>query len=396
MLRGDPVRLRQVLVNLLSNALKFTAQGEIVVRVQCGAESKRQLLFSVRDTGIGIPGDKQQKIFEDFTQVDRSTTRRYGGTGLGLAISSQLVHMMDGRIWVESEEGAGSTFFFSIDFEPATLSEDEVSTAPKSETDSAVPFVSLHILLAEDNRFNQVLACELLEKRGHTVSVANNGGEVLEALEEITCDLILMDVQMPIMDGFETTAAIRAREEESGGHVPIIGLTAHAMKGDRERCLEAGMDGYVPKPIQPDELFAVISELAGVSTAADAPVGETSAAAAVGFNRGELLERLEGDMELLGKMVELFFEDYPRYLVAIEAAIERSDAKALGQAAHGLKGPVATLSLNRALNQVLRLEDAGKRGDLQEAAAICQELRREIEQVRPHMLALGGDETFAN
>ena len=132
--------------------------------------------------------------------------------------------------------------------------------------------------LVEDNRFNQVLARELLEKRGHTVSVAENGREALEALEEVACDFILMDVQMPIMDGFETTAAILAREEEPGGHVPIIGLTAHAMTGDRERCLEAGMDGYVPKPIQPDELFAAIGELAGVSTAADVPVGETPAA----------------------------------------------------------------------------------------------------------------------
>ena len=382
----------------MSNALKFTEQGEIEVRVQGVAENEGELLFSVRDTGIGIPRDKQQKIFEDFTQVDSSTTRRYGGTGLGLAISSQLVRLMSGRIWVENEAGAGSTFFFSIEFEAAKPESE--SPPPMGEgsplpigAEVAAPAISLHVLLVEDHRFNQILARELLEKHGYTVSTADNGREALEALEEIACDLILMDVQMPVMDGFEATTAIRKREGQSGGRIPIIGLTAHAMKGDRERCIEAGMDGYMPKPIQPDELFAAIGELVG---AADAAVEKTSTVAAVGFNRGELLNRLEGDMELLGKMVELFFEDYPRYLAVLEEALEQGDAEAVRRATHGFKGPVATLSLTRALDLVLHLENMGRSGDLESAEAVCQELREEIEQVRPQLLAMGRGETFAN
>jgi signal transduction histidine kinase/CheY-like chemotaxis protein/streptogramin lyase len=263
-LMGDPARLRQILINLLGNAIKFTRRGGIIVAVQQepGNFPGLCLHFRVRDTGIGIAPEQQKAIFEPFRQADGSTTRRYGGTGLGLAISSRLVDLMGGRMWVESRAGEGSTFHFTALFEipPVGLPPPAIA---ESAAPSADPLRLLRILLAEDNQINQKLARIVLEKRGHTVVVAQDGREALQALERSNFDLVLMDVQMPGMDGFEATAAIRALEKLTGGHLPIVAMTANAMRGDRERCLEAGMDGYVAKPVDPRALFEAIDAAAG-------------------------------------------------------------------------------------------------------------------------------------
>ncbi len=280
---GDPDRLRQVLLNLAGNAMKFTSHGGIWIKVgiELEAPDAIELRFAVRDTGIGIPPEKLDLIFEAFRQADGSTTRKYGGTGLGLAICSRLVEMMGGSIRVKSEMGHGSTFYFTARFGVAgTIDEPTVpdpmslqkmltavdqSTTEQSASgeptngDGLHPVrTSLYILLAEDNPVNQRVAARLLEKRGHRVALAATGREALEWLSRDKFDLVLMDVQMPELDGLEATAIIRARENREGGHIPIIALTAHAMKGDRERCLEAGMDNYVNKPIEAVSFLEVV------------------------------------------------------------------------------------------------------------------------------------------
>ncbi|MCS7314602.1 MAG: two-component regulator propeller domain-containing protein [Bryobacterales bacterium] len=251
-LHGDEGRLRQILVNLVGNAIKFTPEGEIRVEVQLvDVEGEElELGFSVKDTGIGIPKEQQALIFEPFRQADGSTTRRYGGTGLGLAICARLVGMLGGYIWVESEPGKGSTFHFTARMRPGTPAEAPREACPPE----AVVLPALDILLVEDNAINARMTQRMLEKRGHRVTLAWNGREALAELEGRGFDLVLMDVQMPEMDGLEATRRIRQRERERGGHLPIIAMTAHAMRGDRERCLEAGMDGYVSKPVRFDEL----------------------------------------------------------------------------------------------------------------------------------------------
>jgi CheY-like chemotaxis protein len=286
---GDMGRLRQVVVNLVGNAIKFTEQGEVVLEVcrhdtgelpdgagasppegegsatgpGSGATNGVWLHFSVRDTGIGIPEEKRDTIFDVFEQADNSRTRRYGGTGLGLAISTRLVQHMRGRLWLESEVGRGSTFHFTAHFglgsSDVPVAEAERRRTPESEAVAPPQSAgALRILLAEDSLFNQKLAVGLLKKHGHTIVVANHGKEALSAWRSQGFDLVLMDVQMPEMDGFETTAAIRSEEKETGQRIPIIAMTAHAMKGDRQRCLEAGMDGYVAKPIHADQLLEAI------------------------------------------------------------------------------------------------------------------------------------------
>jgi signal transduction histidine kinase/ActR/RegA family two-component response regulator len=290
---GDPARLRQVLVNLVGNAIKFTERGEVAVSVRMtndpmtndermtkaqgpmtkgegppsplglgpssffGHSSFVILHFEVRDTGIGIPADKQRSIFDPFSQVDNSLTRTYEGTGLGLAISARLVGLMGGLITVESQPGRGSTFHVTV---PFGLARSPAVGQPGSATAPQVPPPRrrLRILLAEDNPVNQKLAVRLLEKQGHTVTTAANGLEVLATLEGGTFDLALMDVQMPEMDGLTAAAAIRRHERAAGGHLPIVAITAYTMQGDRERCLAAGMDGYVGKPFRPAELYAAI------------------------------------------------------------------------------------------------------------------------------------------
>jgi len=275
---GDATRLRQVLMNLVGNAIKFTDKGEVFIRVDTTEDDRASttalpeeegslaLHFVVTDTGIGIPKEKQQIIFESFVQADGSMTRRYGGTGLGLAICSQLVKLMGGRIWVESQVGLGSSFHFTV-----RLLTDQGTTGEQKPAEPVFrkALHPLRVLLAEDNEINQQVAVEFLQLRGHQVRVANNGKDVLQTLASERFDVILMDVQMPQMDGFQATAAIREKEKTTGIHVPIIAMTGYAMKADRQRSLDAGMDGYICKPIRSQELYEIVESFTPADTKAN-------------------------------------------------------------------------------------------------------------------------------
>ena len=280
---GDSGRLRQVLINLIGNGVKFTEHGSVRVGVERLSEERGQaeLHFTVADTGIGIPASKQRAIFQSFNQADSSLTRRFGGTGLGLSIASQLVHLMGGRIWVESEQGHGSIFHFTVRlpiaetrFEPQREDHPHLDIETPEPPDSApADKRHLRLLVAEDNPVNQMLVARLIEKQGHTCRIAENGQQALKLLETEQFDCILMDVQMPVMNGIEATAAIRAAESGRAtdksncraAHLPIVAMTADAMVGDRERCLAAGMDGYVPKPVKIKELFSAVERACGIS-----------------------------------------------------------------------------------------------------------------------------------
>ena len=261
-LKGDPMRLRQVLTNLIGNAIKFTPRGKIVVslRLQSQDEGKIVLLFSVQDEGIGIPKDRQKQIFEIFTQADDSTTRQFGGTGLGLAIAKHLVEMMNGHIDVKSEEGMGSAFTFTAQFEesldPAIEHRDRGAELIHNDD-----LKGLRILLAEDNIVNQKMMIKMLEKEDCQVTIADNGQDVLRQMEQGFFDVILMDVHMPVLDGIEAAKRIRQNEITTQEHVPIVALTAAAMSEDKDHCLNAGMDAYLSKPLDRKALFETIKDL---------------------------------------------------------------------------------------------------------------------------------------
>jgi two-component system sensor histidine kinase/response regulator len=526
---GDPGRLRQILVNLIGNAIKFTAEGEVIVRVDVepGAAEDAMLHFSVADTGLGIPAEKQKLIFEAFSQADGSTTRHFGGTGLGLTISMRLVEAMGGQIWVESQPGLGSTFHFT-----ARLGVTEEGTTSVTSTtdetwlnlpvlvvddnstnrhilervltrwqmrpvaveggkqalqamaqarkagepfrlillDSQMPEMdgfslaekikgdpglggatimmlsssgqrtdavrcrklgvaayltkpvkqsdlrrailnslsatfnqdgktALHqptfnenrhhhrVLLAEDNEINQKLAVRLLEKEGHTVVVAGDGRQAVAAFEREAFDVILMDVQMPELNGYEATAAIRELEKTTGGRTAIIAMTAHAMKGDRERCFEAGMDGYVSKPINAKELFAAIAESALISSVSEERTSTLSPADAV-FDREEALSRVEGDMEFFLELVELFLEQCPLLLTDSREAIARGDAQTLGRAAHALLGVVGNFGAKPAHAAAQKLDLIAREGSLNGAPEACEEFAVECERLKTALAAL--------
>jgi len=532
---GDPGRLRQIIVNLVSNAIKFTDQGEVVVCIEVESQTEEDvcLHFAVSDTGIGIPPEKQQLIFDSFSQADNSTTRKYGGTGLGLAISSQLVKMMNGRIWVESEVSKGSTFHFTARFgigspkntipaqpeslrglpvlvvddnatnrrileemlinwemkpttvdsggamleamkravasdepfsliildacmpemdgfalaeqikqdrefaesiimmlssvglrgdaahcqdlgissylmKPATQSEllDAILTAlgMPSVDEEQPQFVTrhslresrqrLHILLAEDNVVNQKLSVNMLEKRGHNVVAVYNGREALNALNNQHFDLVLMDAQMPEMDGLEATAAIREKEKTTGTHIPIIAMTAHAMKGDSERFLEAGMDGYISKPIKREKLFETIEDMVSthieveIDTETEADETEKGHEDEV-FDRKEFLDRVDGDIELLRSLVKMFFDICPNMLSEIRDAVARGDNKALKDSSHKLKGSVGNLGAKASYDAAMRLENMGYDGDLTYAKEAFAALEEEIKRFKSTLEAHG-------
>jgi two-component system sensor histidine kinase/response regulator len=524
---GDPIRLRQVVVNLIGNAIKFTETGEIVVRVELESRvgDDINLHFAVSDTGIGIPADKQSVIFEAFSQADGSTTRKYGGTGLGLAIATQLVQIMGGKIWVESEVGQGSTFHFTVVMRPSkdlksktrarradleglrTLIVDDNATnrrileevllswhmKPATASSAAAafamlkkahasgePFVlvlldcvmpetdgfglaeqiqrddaltqtplimfsstgqgsvaarcremglvgyltkpikqselfdvitsalgsedsaeqpakpvtpaaprpsrKLQVLLAEDNPVNQRLVVKLMEKQGHTIVLTGNGKEALAALERGHFDVVLMDVQMPEMGGFEAATIIREREKVTGAHMPIVAMTAHALKGDRERCLESGMDAYVSKPIQSRLLFEAITSVVPASVpeanVPERPVPEETRPATVVFNSEGALAMLDGDTELFVELVKLFMTESVELLDQIRDAIERHDAELLERAAHSLKGSSAAFCGESTRAVAQKLEAVGASGNLDPAGDLFVELQDEMVRLK--------------
>jgi signal transduction histidine kinase/DNA-binding NarL/FixJ family response regulator len=373
LLRGDPGRLRQVLVNLTANAIKFTHAGSVSVHTAVQTENATEVVirFSVRDTGIGIPRDKHDRLFRQFTQLDASMTRTYGGTGLGLVISKQLTEMMGGEIGVHSEEGRGSEFWFTA----RLVKQSDGNGSPPSSSGTgraAVPIVTDavvkrqdgsvatkaghgRILLAEDNVVNQRVCLGMLGKLGVRVDVVSDGTEAIAALERTAYDLVLMDIQMPRIDGLEATARIRNSTSRVLNHdIPVIALTAHAMRGDREKFLTAGMNDYVAKPMSLDRLSDVLKRwLPGegprgpvarkrVPERSATPVGrhgEESGDAL--FDRAAFLERVSGDEAFARTVIQTFLEDMPRQIDLLKRYLEQGDCVNARRRAHSIKGAAA-------------------------------------------------------
>ena len=405
---GDPGRLRQILVNLVGNAIKFTEAGQVVVRVEVQARKGGQasLHFAVSDTGIGIPSEKLQTIFAPFEQSDGSTRRVYGGTGLGLAICRRLVAIMDGAIWVESTPGVGSMFHFTARFGLRTDAPELPSTGTqRSHANTARQFRTgnrtLHVLLAEDNAINQELTRRVLEKAGHAVTVVESGREALDALDGGSFDVVLMDVQMPEMDGLDATEAIRGREEGTGRHVPIVAMTAHALQGDQETCLAAGMDAYLSKPVDQAELLGVLRSMTpGDREPAGEPEAgqsETSRPARTSiFDREQALARMAGDEGIMVELAGMFLTQSRDSLAGIRQAIADGDSKQLERLSHGLKGVLSIFAASQGAEAALALEEAGHRGDLSEAESAYVELERQVLCLLPLIRELKEELTCAH
>jgi CheY-like chemotaxis protein/two-component sensor histidine kinase len=254
-LRGDAMRIRQILLNLVGNAIKFTERGEVSVSVRTQAETEAlaEVRIDISDTGIGIPPDALRRLFQPFAQADASISRKYGGTGLGLALSKRLVELMGGKVGVESEPGRGSTFWFTLRLEKSSAVLPDPARRPEVQPAQR----PLHVLVAEDNLVNQKVATRFLARLGHSADVVSNGREAVEALEHTGYDVVLMDCQMPEIDGYQATREIRRREADRP-HVPIIAMTANAIDGDRQTCIAAGMDDYIAKPVELAVLASVL------------------------------------------------------------------------------------------------------------------------------------------
>jgi len=381
---GDPRRLRQVLLQLVNNAIKFTERGEIAVGLELASAhtSEVELHFVVRDTGVGIPEDKWQVIFEPFQQADTSATRRYGGLGMGLAVARHLVQLMGGNLWVESAVGKGSTFHFTARLKhPASLPSAAAAALLK-------PARALQILLAEDSPTNQFIAVANLKKAGHTVTVANNGRKAVEAFENMgrrgtrsNFDLVLMDVAMPEMDGLEATRAIRAKEKEYGGHIPIVAMTAFTTQEYQEKCRRAGMDAYISKPVQMDEFAQIIERL--LTPRAENLPAESKAAppAHPPVDLGEALQVVGGDVDLMRDAVAMSLEEIPAQVAALKEAMARQDAHAVEAKAHRLKGIMGNVGGMTAHGIAQRLETMGENGNLEGGPGAVQALEDEIARV---------------
>jgi PAS domain S-box-containing protein len=425
-LLGDALRLQQVLVNLVGNAIKFTRSGSIRVTVAQGEsvneQERVQLCLSVRDTGIGIPSDRLQTIFEPFTQVER--VGAMSGTGLGLTISAQLVELMGGRIRVKSTVGEGSVFHVDLSFPRANLDpESLVSSTVKSTARYQSPN-RLRVLVAEDNAVNARVVRHFLEKVGSQVTVAQTGAAALEQALSHDFHLLLLDVQMPEMTGLEVCQAIRKHEAVSGGHRPIVMLTAQAMKGDREECLAAGADDYVTKPVTRRTLFSAIArlmdqgafghgssshlpiatltgedssgrvEVAQAVAEADSSSSPSSLAATV-LDRADLMSRIAGDRVLLAEIVRLFVEERPALLGGMEQALAAGDAQELARAAHKAKGAFANLSAPLAQQAAVELELLARRGQLALAKDVFLRLRQQVERLEAELRAFTQDDRAA-
>jgi PAS domain S-box-containing protein len=416
---GDPMRLQQILVNLTANAIKFTEEGDVSISVSCAEQgaSSALLLFEVKDTGIGVPAEAQSAIFNSFSQADGSATRRYGGSGLGLAIAKQLSEMMGGQIGLKSVRGTGSVFWFtvrmliqaSLGFDSSeSISPNEGALTPEH---AGIP---LRVLLAEDNRVNQEVARAMLETIGCRVDVAGDGGEAVAAVARATYAIILMDCQMPKMDGYEATRLIREWEKskaergEKFGRLPIIALTAHAMKGDRERCLDAGMDDYLSKPYKLKDLCDVLAqhgrakqlcvEQSGQSAAS---AGELTASPAASVNGIEeplsttpversVLDRLrglqiKGAPDVVASIINIYIANSPVLLREVHRALEAGDSETLQRASHTLKSSSANVGALSLSEMCRDLEAIGRANapanDRKDAARLVVAIESEFTRV---------------
>ncbi|MEO5720976.1 MAG: response regulator [Chthoniobacterales bacterium] len=380
---GDAMRLRQVMINLIENAIKFTPAGTIAIRLGttdvAGAETG--LLFSVQDSGIGVPTSKQALIFQAFAQADSSTTRQYGGTGLGLAICAQLVELMGGRLWMESEAGKGSTFHFTAGFRRAS--------APTGEHAAQVirgpSIVALQILVVDDNAVNRSVAAGILEKQGHKISLATNGREAVTLARRGRFDVILMDVQMPEMDGLAATARIRTAEAAGDRRTPIVAMTARAAADDRERCLAAGMDDYVSKPVSKEKLLEVIGRLGEI-----APVLPERAAPSVRrsefeFSAARLLEQFEGDEALLLRVADLFRESASELMERLEEESAAGHASGIARAAHTLRGSLGNMTAQHAARLAGEIEELAQKEMLTGIGERITELNYEMDTIRAEL-----------
>ncbi len=390
-LKGDSVRLRQVLLNLIGNAIKFTARDgsvKLAVTTTNRLESSTMLRFTVTDTGIGIPPEKQNRIFAAFEQADTSTTREFGGTGLGLAISSRLVALMGGTIGLTSEVGQGSEFTFDIRFAHAT--EEQVLAQRKSYSQSDEINRPLNILLAEDSHTNQTLAVAILQRGGHKVRVAHNGLEAVSLYQSEKFDAILMDVQMPEMDGLVATQTIRGIETDlESARTPIIALTAHVMPEDQQRCLKAGMDATLTKPLRPQELYSELARFFGDDgeLQAKSPSPPQTAASENIDRESDLLDWAHAgkatlaDTNLLKDIVSAVLEELPQLVVQLDGAIAAADAKLVHRSAHTIKGALRTFAATRPMKTCEKLEALGKAAELDHAEDLCTQLKQDVDNV---------------
>jgi PAS domain S-box-containing protein len=393
-LRGDAHRLGQVLTNLAANAVKFTERGEVALAaaMDSGADGYATIRFTVTDTGIGIRPDRAAELFSPFTQADASTTRKYGGTGLGLAISKQLVELMGGAIGVNSREGLGSVFWFTAVFELPSASQQQAmhqpvqagSSAPVAKTCAAR---NAKILLAEDNPTNLDVTLAQLGKLGYKVSAVTNGAEAVEALGQARYDLVLMDCEMPVMDGFEATRRIRGFARPN---LPIIALTADAMAADRQRCLSEGMDDYLSKPVDLRRLAEVLArwlpgpDPRGAEPSVEPAVSEPAVSenpVAV-FDAEALLARLMGDKHLAGMVIRGFVEDFPDQLNTLRKRLVETDGPGALLQAHSLKGSAATVSAGSLRAVALEMERAAGAGELDRLGELLPRTADEFERLK--------------
>ena len=429
--RGDPVRLRQILINLVGNAVKFTEKGSVTIRTEKVEERNDSVIlqFRVIDTGEGISPDKQQEIFGAFMQGDASTTRKHGGSGLGLAITRQLVSLMGGKIGVESVEGEGSTFWFTVSLEKGSwerimrrektllsftwdrtsMGEAGLATG-KPGTYSEVDWTHCRILVAEDNPVNQMVAMAAISQLGCQVDVVSNGMEVIEAMTAKVYDMVLMDCQMPVMDGYEAAKIIRGREQMGNlPRIPIIALTAHAMQGDRDKCLAAGMDDHLPKPFHQVQIRAVLKRyIVEGKAGANPPAGSDGkdvapSTGSTGYPGRVVIEtsahdellmlQHDGAPDLLGKVIARYLSDAPQAIGTIGDALQRKNAREIFQAAHALKTSskiVGALHLASLLEEV---ELRGRENRIEGAGGIFLMIREEYEAVKNALETLLAERT---
>jgi CheY-like chemotaxis protein/HPt (histidine-containing phosphotransfer) domain-containing protein len=388
---ADAGRLRQVLINLVGNAIKFTDSGSVSLSIECpGCLGESALLrFVVVDSGIGMPPEKLASIFEPFTQLDSPTAHVRGGTGLGLPISARLVELMGGRLFVSSQPTAGTTFSFTI---PVPVAAPAEAAEARAASPAPAPR-PLRILVAEDNPINQKLVLSMLDRAGYIPTLVSSGTRAVEEALAGSYDAVLMDVQMPGLDGLDATVAIRQAERGSSRHLPIIAMTAHAMPGDMESCLAAGMDDYLSKPIRLDSIIRKIEALAAPAAAPAPPAPpQTSpsppSAPMTYLDSAKALARVGEDSDLLAELSGLFLAEYPRLLDAIRQGFDNRDSAAVQNAAHQLKGLLAQFCADSARDSAWQLELAAREGDLPRAASAATQLAAQMELLRPELEAL--------